>query len=245
MKEPRACRASLRGLLAQGDACALDAQCEEGSRCLASGDGACERTCERACEGAGCAPDCGSSTPPLECYAVERLGSPCDTSAECGAAPWMRCEPETSRCVRARSKAQGSACASDLECEVDAACEEGVCLARAALRLASEGSACALSPVSGGVCAPGSACLAVDFTGSRLGTCGPPGALGSPCGVFTQCALGLHCEGSSFGAGGVELGECVSALGQGEACSTGVECASGRCDTRLEACSRRACAAGL
>ncbi len=233
---PRACAATLTGTLGEGEACAMDAECIEGSRCLAEGDDVCALTCQSTCEGGRCAPDCGSAFPPLECYVVERPGEACLRDADCGAAPWMRCEASTRRCVRARGVVEGGSCAGRIECAVGTDCMEGVCEEIEALALAGNGEECALSQGDGAVCGPGLACAEVDFEGSRMGRCAEPGGLGAPCGVFTQCALGLHCAGSSFGAAGVELGECAGGRAEGETCTTGVECLSGRCGSEDGLC---------
>jgi hypothetical protein len=233
---PRSCAAALSGRLGEGEACDLDAECAEGARCVAAGDDVCARVCQSACEGGRCEADCGSAFPPLGCYAVERPGAECRRDADCGAAPWMRCEASSRRCVRARGVAEGAGCAGSIECAVGSECVDGACVAGEEVALAAQGEACALSPGGGAVCGPGLACQGVDFEGDRLGRCAEPGGLGAPCGVFTQCALGLHCAGSRFGVGGVELGACAGGRAEGAPCTSGVECQSGRCGTEDGRC---------
>lgn len=224
----RACDPVVRGTVAEGDPCQVDAQCAGDAFCDTSAGGTCGVCAERKANGASCSGDddecagrrCSAAG---ACRDVGQVGDGCNDDDDCAGA--LRCSPSTDLCEVAPAWSVGDACqpntsdcgfpGTDLFCDGSSnTCQQ----------FADIGEACA-----GGV----ATCNFVKYEvcdENGTGLCRAPvtSAEGGACNMFSgvKCQDGLTCSQPFTGGTCVDPapGSACDAASPGFACGLLLEC---------------------
>jgi hypothetical protein len=207
------CPGALTPQLQAGDACVSSLECRAGLTCRGAGRG-CPGVCTafatagQSCAATSCAVGSTCNAQNV-CQADGAVGSRCAAYADCGPTSLdLWCDSTTGRCAR------------------------GV----------AEGSPCGATSAGLTACAPGLRCDAVGSDGQ--GTCRspgpalPPADVGGACELFSDCVVGLVCDG----------GTCAQPFDVGlrcrsdSYCKKGLTCATEKC--LLASCPGDACSEG-
>ncbi|MDP3500027.1 MAG: Dickkopf N-terminal cysteine-rich domain-containing protein [Myxococcales bacterium] len=230
---------------AESAPCGPTQLCAPGLVCSA---GACRRlpVAEQPCVVGRCDDSafCVASADGGVCESRRDAGLGCNDDSQCG--PSLVCDAITQSCV-ASSAPIGAECSPRQQCPQGATClietgqQRGVCsvLKRATepCRVASDcqghltcveadgGRSCAPLLKNASVCSTSRDCLAL--SACVAGNCVGLPALGEPCSTTRPCLWGACLDGADGGA------VCIEPQGPGQACRTGADCASGRCEQGL------------
>lgn len=209
-----ACAEVFTGTVALGGDCFVDEQCADHGSCAPI-------KCFDAC----CLSECVAGTPTVD------IGDSC-FDANCPSDAF--CD-DTDTC--AALLPQGSTCSYDGMCDFGLGCAGGTCEVLPGTGEACPDFECAMSgdECVDGECTAragdGEACTDIDCMFGLVcpqgpsPTCTPYPSLGESCADTGFCRTG-YCNADSL--------ECEALLDNGEACGSGLDCASGKCDDTLE-----------
>jgi hypothetical protein len=221
------CFGAVKGTVAGGGACAINAECISFS-CNAP-----------TCAPTQCCPGTcvGDTVPPHDVA----IGQSCANGVSCATGAY--CDTTTTTC--AALKPASSTCASDQECDYELGC-------------VGTPATCQSLPKLGEAC-PNMRCRDVG-THCSNGTCVPLGLPNAGCATSADCSQFYNCDATKHCVEGPHVNQSCAAVGcfdadtfcdststckptepDGGACTSGIQCQSGTCDTTALCATPAAC----